>query len=86
MLCKRKLACERPRDELCDAVGPYWKWCGYKDIKLGQVKSSQGCVNLQTTRGHTPESRGRSPRCAVFTDKSDPGGALAAAQASALEV
>ena len=33
-------------------------------------------MNLQTTRGHTSESRGRSPRCAAFTDKSDPGGAL----------
>ena len=27
-------------------------------------------------RGHISESRGRSPRCAAFTDKSDPGGAL----------
>ena len=26
--------------------------------------------------GHTSESRGRNPRCAAFTDKSDPGGAL----------
>ena len=32
-------------------------------------------VNLQTTQGHTSESRGRSPGCAVFTDKTDPGGA-----------
>ena len=32
-------------------------------------------MNLETTRGHTSESRRRSPRCAAFTDKSDPGGA-----------
>ena len=35
-----------------------------------------GLVNLQTTQGHTSESRGRSPGCAAFTDKTDPGGAL----------
>ena len=33
-------------------------------------------LNIQTTRGHTRYirvARGRSPRCAAFTDKSDPG-------------
>ena len=33
-------------------------------------------VNLQTTQGSHIRVRGRSPRCAAFTDKSDPVGAL----------
>ena len=39
------------------------------------VSVARSVVNIQTTQGSHIESRGRSPGCAAFTDKTDPGGA-----------